>query len=416
MSDKNLVLITHHFPFGSGETFLESEVPWLVPKFNSVIVLTKNVESKNSRFHAPNFYTTRISPRSSWVEKIKSIVLFIKHGKKSIGCLLSEFRYLRGRNKKITFVIFKRMMHDVFKALVLAQKIENEIKLHRLAGTVVLYSYWFTSAALAMGLVSSKKVNIKRVTRAHGGDLYPELHPGNYLSYRQVSAQALDKIYPTSQVGATVLKNLISSSLHSKIEIAKLGTLKPGVIPVAKTSNEFIIVSVSSLKPIKRIHLIIEALSLLQHVPVHWVHYGDGSLREELEILAKKKLNHIRYEFRGAVSNSAIFDFYQKNYVDLFINVSASEGIPLSLMEAQSFGIPCIATNVGGNGEIVSAETGKLVSPEGTPQEIASAIRQRLSESPAEKEKLRQQVMNNWAAYYDSSKNYAIFSDHLLTL
>ncbi|MBS1491822.1 MAG: glycosyltransferase [Bacteroidetes bacterium] len=416
MSGKNLVLITHHFPFGSGETFLESEVPWLVQKFDKVIVLSKNVGSENCRFRAPNFYTTRISPQSSWVEKIKSIVIFIKHCKKSIGCLLGELRYLLARDKKITFGIFKRMMHDLFKALVLSQKIKNEIKLHRLTGTVVIYSYWFTSAALAVGLVSSKKINIKRVTRAHGGDLYPELHPENYLSYRQVTAQALDKIYPASRVGATVLKNLLSASLHSKIEVAKLGTCKPAAIPSARTSDTFIIVSVSSLKPVKRIHLLIEALSLLQTIQVHWVHYGDGSLREELKILAKEKLRHIPYEFRGAVSNHEIFDFYQKNYVDLFVNVSASEGIPLSLMEAQSFGIPCIATNVGGNAEIVSDETGKLLSPEGTPQEVAAAIRQLLSQSPAEKEKLRQQVMNNWAAHYDSSKNYAIFSDQLLTL
>ena len=35
------------------------------------------------------------------------------------------------------------------------------------------------------------------------------------------------------------------------------------------------------------------------------------------------------------------------------MNVSESEGIPVSIMEASSFGIPVIATNVGGVGEIV---------------------------------------------------------------
>lgn len=41
--------------------------------------------------------------------------------------------------------------------------------------------------------------------------------------------------------------------------------------------------------------------------------------------------------------------------------MSLSEGIPVSIMEAISFGIPIIATNVGGNAEIVNDETGVLI-------------------------------------------------------
>ena len=48
-----------------------------------------------------------------------------------------------------------------------------------------------------------------------------------------------------------------------------------------------------------------------------------------------------------------MLDYYKNNIIDIFINLSASEGIPVSIMDAISFGIPCIATNVGGTGEIV---------------------------------------------------------------
>ena len=44
--------------------------------------------------------------------------------------------------------------------------------------------------------------------------------------------------------------------------------------------------------------------------------------------------------------------------VDLFLTVSANEGIPVSIMEAQSFGIPVIATDVGGISEIVNNVNG----------------------------------------------------------
>ena len=55
----------------------------------------------------------------------------------------------------------------------------------------------------------------------------------------------------------------------------------------------------------------------------------------------------------GQVSNREVISYYMNNHVNLFINVSESEGIPVSIMEAISFGIPVIATDVGGTSEIV---------------------------------------------------------------
>ncbi|MFR4320263.1 MAG: glycosyltransferase [Blautia massiliensis (ex Durand et al. 2017)] len=45
------------------------------------------------------------------------------------------------------------------------------------------------------------------------------------------------------------------------------------------------------------------------------------------------------------------------------MNVSSSEGIPVSIMEATSFGIPGIATDAGGTKEIIrDKENGVLLS------------------------------------------------------
>jgi len=59
---------------------------------------------------------------------------------------------------------------------------------------------------------------------------------------------------------------------------------------------------------------------------------------------------------------------------DLFVMSSDKEGLPLSLGEAMAYGIPCIATDVGGNKEIVShGQTGLLVKPR-SPEQLAEAI------------------------------------------
>lgn len=75
---------------------------------------------------------------------------------------------------------------------------------------------------------------------------------------------------------------------------------------------------------------------------------------DEIKKMAKDKLrDNIQYEFKGNVSNTELMKQYQdKNYY-VFVNVSSSEGIPVSIMEATSFGIPCIATDAGGTKEII---------------------------------------------------------------
>ena len=76
--------------------------------------------------------------------------------------------------------------------------------------------------------------------------------------------------------------------------------------------------------------------------------------------------------FAGALSQEEVFSFYRCNHVDLFVNVSEAEGIPISIMEALSFGIPCVATRVGGNPEIVHhGENGYLIDKDFEDRELS---------------------------------------------
>jgi glycosyltransferase involved in cell wall biosynthesis len=59
---------------------------------------------------------------------------------------------------------------------------------------------------------------------------------------------------------------------------------------------------------------------------------------------------------------------------DLFVLSSTSEGISLTLLEAMAAGLPIVATDVGGNREVVvPGETGLLVPP-GSPEPLADAM------------------------------------------
>src|SRR5690606_35919751 len=87
----------------------------------------------------------------------------------------------------------------------------------------------------------------------------------------------------------------------------------------------------------------------LSHYAIQWHHFGDGP---QMSLLEREKseisIKNLTITLHGRVENSKIYDFYRYNPVDLFINLSSSEGIPVSIMEAISCGIPVVATNVGG--------------------------------------------------------------------
>ena len=56
----------------------------------------------------------------------------------------------------------------------------------------------------------------------------------------------------------------------------------------------------------------------------------------------------------------------------LFIHTSETEGLGMSIIEAQGFGIPAVVLGVGGVVDIVNEQTGIVLSPNATNQEIAN--------------------------------------------
>jgi glycosyltransferase involved in cell wall biosynthesis len=143
----------------------------------------------------------------------------------------------------------------------------------------------------------------------------------------------------------------------------------------------FTLVYVGRLAPVKNHPLLLEAFcSALSSMPGLrlWM-VGDGSERRALEEMAKKLGIATEVKFWGQQLDVAPFF----SAADAFIMSSKSEGLPMSLLQAFSLGIPAIVTDVGGMAEVVRlANAGYIVS--GT-AEMAAAILQ-LSRCTAERE------------------------------
>jgi glycosyltransferase involved in cell wall biosynthesis len=87
---------------------------------------------------------------------------------------------------------------------------------------------------------------------------------------------------------------------------------------------------------------------------------GDGPYRAKLEKLARQTDCAGNIIFLGQRNQDEVIDMLSAT--NIFVNPSYSEGLPTSVMEAASIGLPIIATDVGGTREIITTdEAGILV-------------------------------------------------------
>ena len=91
--------------------------------------------------------------------------------------------------------------------------------------------------------------------------------------------------------------------------------------------------------------------------------------------------------------------------------MSSSEGIPVSIMEAMSFGIPCIASDVGGNQEIINHNVNGILlksNPDFT--DVKNTIEEIASKTPEQYRKISQNAYQTWEKHYNSETNYTNFT------
>lgn len=243
----------------------------------------------------------------------------------------------------------------------------------------VAYAFWGMGGGLGLAWLQGVAA---RVVRLHRYDLYEDRAPHGYLPFRRFLFARADRVLAISDDGRRYLAETYRSrALDRKAVVSRLGVFGPESIDRAPRSVERIVVSCSAVSEVKRVGLLFESLRRLPGLdatsPVRWVHFGDGPLMAELQQAAGSSPAGLTVDLRGQAANSDVLAFYAQHRVDAFVNVSSSEGIPVSIMEAIAYDIPVVATAVGGTPEIVGAElgSGELVADDADPADIAAAIR-----------------------------------------
>lgn len=400
----HLVLITSGFPYGTSEPFLETEIKYLSAQFERITILCPETRNSTHRPVPSNCSVVRFSNSLSKLDKIQALFGFL-----SPIFRKEMFRVRSIYKQKISLGILKIALMSLFQAKRIVNEINQQIRSKSSFENIICYSYWCDNSAIALALLSMSHPNLKTVSRAHGWDVYFHVHPIPYLPYRSLIQSNLTSILPISEKGKHEIENTWKVNSNN-VQIARLGvsstTSQPTTPPTVIT-----VVSCSNVIPLKRVLLLASAIILFQQ-PIRWVHFGDGPELQSIKNWVKtNQKDEQMIEFRGQTPNQEIRRFYAENQVTAFINVSTSEGIPVSIMEAMSFGIPVVATNVGGTSEIVNNQNGVLLSENPTPHEIKAAIEEVIAHP--EKGEI---AYETWKEKYNAEKNYTEFVNQLKSI
>lgn len=400
-----LFLFTVTYPYGTGETFIGNELQYLLTRFQKIVIFPLQAEGMARELPAGCEVADLFS---GW--QFSGFRTLTKHALLFSRIYLSEF-FLEKR-KKSFFRLRKELRSHLLQCIARSEKLGTYLQNQKSDPHIVYYSFWFNDWATVLSILKKKNMISNYFTRVHGYDLFHERRKEQILPFRNFQLRMVKKIGAVSESSASYLKKNYPQ-YADKVFVSYLGVYDCGENNWTHT-NEYTIVSCSNIIPIKRVELICSALKHTKH-KIHWFHFGDGVLSNQLAEQVKKLPDGIKVTIAGRVTSAALMDFYRNTPVHLFVHASESEGgVPVAIQEAISFGIPVIAYAVGGVPEIVNEQTGVLIPMVNSSPEILATRIDDFLHSEKNSPVFRKNIRVYWNRFFSANQNYALFCDNLL--
>lgn len=367
-----IAILTSSFPFSAGEQFLETEIEYWKASGEKVLLLPATAGGSARETPDGIIVDLTLAKTRSWVNKFACLL-----AAPATRLFRDELAYLRSVGNVTGRTIYQAA-RSVSRALLAERGIKRTSR--KYGGLDLVYTYWNDDESCGAVLAKRHGHTRHAISRAHRYDLYEESRPNGYLPLKRQYIHELDAVFPISESGRQYMAATYGATA-SRLIVSRLGVALPGSVARISPPTQCHLVSVSSCTAVKRVDKIIDAISLVAlRMPTtsfYWTHVGGGPLLLELEQFSRSRfgdLPNVVFVFTGPLPHYQVLSFLQKGTVDLFINTSESEGIPVSIMEAMSLGIPSIAPDVGAVSEVILEGTGILMSPDPSTEEIASHL------------------------------------------
>lgn len=405
-----LILLTHSFPDKLNEVFLWNELPYMT--YDHIYIVPMSKPNKGIlTIESPKFTVIQCGDTLKFPRGV--LWWIVSFFKKSFW---KEIKYVR-KLGKLTFNEFAKILRATSYGERIIWTVNKNISFKDSDSLFAVYSYWLTSLAYAANKLKKQHTNcVISLSRCHGHDLYAYRYSNDYIEYQKQNLTEIDHLASISIDGLEYLRSRYGSNCCRDMFVSHLGTEDYGAQKYHK--GVFTIVSCSRIVKLKRINLIIDALSDIDGFDVRWEHFGDGPYEKEIKNYAEEKLSHksnITYFFHGYINNRELMDVYKSSSFDLFVNVSETEGIPVTVMEALSFGIPVVVTNVGGCSELVDDSCGVLLPKAFNISDLTKTFYCFHSMDQKKYDAMRNQARKKWESEFSAKHNYSGLHDMIQT-
>jgi glycosyltransferase involved in cell wall biosynthesis len=237
----------------------------------------------------------------------------------------------------------------------------------------IVHTHGYRSDLLDSGIARS--MGIPTVTTIHGS---------SRMSWRTALYEAIQfRLLRRFQAVVAVSRPLVADLHRARVPPDRIrlvpnawgGLSHPWPRVVARNAlglplDAFVIGWVGRLIPVKGCDIFLRAMQQLRDLPVHASIIGGGPEQERLQALVAEDGVRERVHFHGYREEAAkLFSAF-----DVWVLSSRSEGTPLVLFEAMAAGVPIVATDVGGVGDVVSEAEACLVPPK-DPSALAACLR-----------------------------------------
>jgi glycosyltransferase involved in cell wall biosynthesis len=249
----------------------------------------------------------------------------------------------------------------------------------------VVHSHEFTMAIY--GAAAARRVGARHVITMHGG-LYYAAALRRRMAMRW-AAKRSDALVGVSVATANELQRTLGISAPRLQIVANGVPLRTGVRDrvrqeLAIARDELLIVAVGNLYPVKGHAILLDALATLRgHAGWRLAIAGRGE--EEASLRARASAVGIADRIHILGFRDDIPDILAAG--DLFAMPSLSEGLPLALVEAMSFGLAVVVSRVGGIPEVVTDDVDALLVPPSDVGALTGALRA-LIDDPARRRRL----------------------------
>jgi L-malate glycosyltransferase len=283
------------------------------------------------------------------------------------------FENIQLNGKKYLLDVKRLKSIDCLRKIILLRNIFRKEGIH------IVQTYFFD--ANVIGVITAKLAEISWIIscRRDMGFWYDKRN----LSYLRVVNKLVDRFLVNSEAVRDNLAN------REKIPKSKIDIIYNGIdvshydrstITAAATrsalnipDNHVVVVCIANLnRRVKRIDIFVEAAAIISKTvkDVFFLIVGDGALRAELQNQARNLNVYDKIVFTGTRTDIAKL----LNIADIGVLTSDSEGFSNALLEYMAAGIAVVATDVGGNRELIQENNTGFLVPPGNPVKVADTV------------------------------------------